>query len=158
MSMYRTANNSYGTQWASTDQKKPPTQVDVKVPKYQEVADGQRQLYSGLKKLKAQTAAQFATEDSYVFDPAMGGSLNRPFPVTSEEIRYPPNQIKGNENPMYISANREYGRLQPAAFDMSNKFHPRNEIFTHTFVGGRVPDTGLNCSKTPSRVHSNYDQ
>ena len=157
MSMYRTANNQYGTTWRTTGDK-PPTHQEVKVPTYNEVADGQRQLYSGIKKLKAETAKQNATEDSYAFDPAMGGSLQRPFPVRSDEIRYPPNQIKGSENPMYISANREYGRLQPAPFDMSNKFHPRNEIFTHTFVGERIPDTGLNTSKTPSRVHSNFDQ
>ena len=37
------------------------------------------------------------------------------------------------------------------------KYFPRSVDFTKQFLGGNFHDTGLNTTKTPSRVHANYD-
>ena len=50
-----------------------------------------------------------------------------------------------------------YGQQQPASQDMPNKYFPRPEAFTATFLGGQFQDTGLNTTKTKQRTPSYWD-
>ena len=59
---------------------------------------------------------------------------------------------------MYITSSQEYGKVKPSQWDMPEKYFPRSNIFTNSFVGGQIiPDTKLNTAKTPSRVHGEFD-
>jgi hypothetical protein len=110
--MYRTANNGYGTQWVATDGKHPGAR-DAPNTKYSEVADYEKQKKTGLKQLKARIGREMAVVDQEVFDPSMGKSTISNFPTKAEEMKYPEHMTAGATNPMYLSANREYGRVQP---------------------------------------------
>jgi hypothetical protein len=50
-----------------------------------------------------------------------------------------------------------YGGALPKSADLPVKYFPRPEAFTNQFLGGQFNDTGLNTTKTPSRVHTHYD-
>ena len=60
-------------------------------------------------------------------------------------------------NALYTTSSMNYGQQLPASQDMPNKYYPRPEAFTKTFLGGQFSDTGLNCSSTKSRLPSNWD-
>ena len=49
------------------------------------------------------------------------------------------------------------GSIMPKSHDQPTKYFPRPEAFTSTFLGGQYRDTGLNTTKTPSRVHNSKD-
>ena len=50
-----------------------------------------------------------------------------------------------------------YGNEMPQSMDMPTKYYPRPEAFTNTFLGGQFSDTGLNTTKTKSRLPTNVD-
>ncbi len=80
------------------------------------------------------------------------------FPVAeAEQMKYPgPGLNVGSL--LYRTSNMGYGNTQPSQQDLPQKYYPRPESFTTTFLGGNFHDTGLNTFKTPSRVHATYDQ
>ena len=80
----------------------------------------------------------------------------REFPTKAEEIKKPENALNVG-NPLYETSAMAYGRQMPAAQDIPNKYFPRPERFTGTFLGGQFTDTGLNTAKTPSRLPSHWD-
>ena len=80
----------------------------------------------------------------------------RNFPSKAEELKYPEQAIKVG-NPLYTTSSMGYGASMPASHDQPNKYYPRPEAFTSTFLGGQFRDTGLNTTKTPSRVHASKD-
>ena len=59
-------------------------------------------------------------------------------------------------NPLFQTSSMSYGQ-KPVKSDLPNKYFPRPPKFTETFHGGQFTDTGLNTTKTPSRVHTTYD-
>ena len=75
------------------------------------------------------------------------------FPAKVEEIRYPEHALKLG-NPLYQTTNMGYGSQLPSHADLPSKYYPRPEAFTDQFLGGQFKDTGLNTTKTPSRVHA----
>ena len=79
----------------------------------------------------------------------------RTFPSKPEEMRYPESSLKVG-NPLYQTSSMGYGN-QPQAQDAPNKYFPRPEQFTSTFLGGQFQDTGLNTNLTPHRVHASKD-
>ena len=80
----------------------------------------------------------------------------RAFPSPAEDMRYPEQALKVG-NPLYATSSMQYGGAKPATADTPNKFFPRPEAFTSTFLGGQFQDTGLNTTKTPHRVHASKD-
>ena len=59
----------------------------------------------------------------------------RKFPAEAEKITYPTHALKVG-NPLYMTSNMNYGSSQPASQDLPNKYFPRPEAFTGTFLGG----------------------
>ena len=80
----------------------------------------------------------------------------RQFPAAAEALTRPENALKVG-NPLYTTSSMNYGVTQPAQADMPNKYYPRPEAFTSTFLGGQFSDTGLNCAATKSRLPGNWD-
>ena len=78
------------------------------------------------------------------------------FPSQAEEMKYP-EPVLNKDNPLYQTSNNLYGKKLPSALDFPNKYFPKNNRFTGSFLGGNFADTGLNTHKTPSRIHKNYD-
>ena len=83
--------------------------------------------------------------------------VSRQFPAQAHELTRPEPALKVG-NPLYTTSSMTYGVTQPAQADMPNKYFPRPEAFTSTFLGGQFSDTGLNCASTKSRLPSNWDQ
>ena len=81
----------------------------------------------------------------------------RPFPAQADELRKPENALKVG-NPLYATSSMNYGNVQAAQQDMPNKYFPRPEAFTSTFLGGQFTDTGLNTASTKQRTPSYWDQ
>ena len=80
----------------------------------------------------------------------------RAFPAQAEQIKRPENALKVG-NPLYATSSMNYGGTGPAAQDMPNKYFPRPEAFTSTFLGGQFQDTGLHTASTKSRLPGNWD-
>jgi hypothetical protein len=80
----------------------------------------------------------------------------RAFPSKAEELTKPENALKVG-NPLYATSSMNYGGVGPASQDMPNKFFPRPEAFTSTFLGGQFQDTGLHTASTKSRLPSHWD-
>ena len=80
----------------------------------------------------------------------------RNFPCSAAELTKPANALKVG-NPLYATSAMNYGGVQPAQQDMPNKFHPRPEAFTSTFLGGQFNDTGLHTASTKSRLPNNRE-
>ena len=80
----------------------------------------------------------------------------RAFPAASCTQTRPEHALKVG-NPLYTTSQMSYGNEQPQAMDMPTKSYPRPEAFTNTFLGGQFSDTGLNTTKTKSRLPSNVD-
>ena len=80
----------------------------------------------------------------------------RPFPAKAEEIKKPEHAMKVG-NALYTTSSMGYGHATPAAQDMPNKYFPRPEAFTSTFLGGQFNDTGLNTASTKSRTPLHWD-
>ena len=80
----------------------------------------------------------------------------RAFPAQAAELSKPENALKVG-NPLYATSSMGYGGVQPAQQDMPNKFFPRPEAFTSTFLGGQFQDTGLHTASTKSRLPSHWD-
>ena len=81
----------------------------------------------------------------------------RQFPSDADKMNYPEQALKST-NPLYQTSSMNYGGQKPQHQDQPTKYFPRPEAFTSTFLGGQFQDTGLNTYKTPSRVHTHYDQ
>ena len=80
----------------------------------------------------------------------------RAFPSQADQMQYPENSLKVG-NPLYATSSMQYGGTKPKTQDQPNKFFPRPEAFTATFLGGQFQDTGLNTNMTPHRVHASKD-
>lgn len=80
----------------------------------------------------------------------------RAFPAQAAELTRPENALKVG-NPLYATSSMNYGGTMPAQQDMPNKYFPRPEAFTATFLGGQFSDTGLNTASTKSRLPSHWD-
>ena len=80
----------------------------------------------------------------------------RAFPASAAELSKPENALKVG-NPLYTTSSMNYGHTAAAQADMPNKYFPRPEAFTSTFLGGQFSDTGLNTVTTKSRLPSNVD-
>ena len=76
---------------------------------------------------------------------------SRQFPTRAEDIKQPGHGLKLG-NPLYTTSNMNYGEAKPAAQDMPDKYFPRPEAFTTTFLGGQFSDTGLNTTMAKSKV------
>ena len=84
--------------------------------------------------------------------------IPKEFPNKAESIKYPEHALKVG-NPLYQTSNMAYGGQQPSTADLPAKYFPRPEQFTSTFLGGQFKDTGLNTTKTPTRLpNSKYDR
>ena len=81
----------------------------------------------------------------------------RAFPAQAAELTKPENALKVG-NPLYGTSSMNYGQVLPAQQDMPNKYFPRPEAFTSTFLGGQFSDTGLNTASTKTRQPSYWDQ
>ena len=80
----------------------------------------------------------------------------RAFPAQADQIKRPENALKVG-NPLYATSSMNYGGTGPASQDMPNKYFPRPEAFTSTFLGGQYNDTGLHTASTKSRLPGNWD-
>ena len=80
----------------------------------------------------------------------------RQFPAQAEQLVRPNHALKVG-NPLYATSSMSYGQQQPAGQDMPNKYFPRPEAFTATFLGGQFQDTGLNTTKTKQRTPAYWD-
>ena len=159
MSFYQTTNNAYGKPWVSTDGVH-PNKPDVQVPTYKEIAEVDLSQRTGLKLLKSRIMKELDEEErpeQHTYDPCVPPPRITQLAVRAEEMKYPAQGLKGLDNPKYMTSNRDYGRVQPTQFDLPNKYFPINNKFSTHSGGERIPDTGLNTSKTPSRVHNLFD-
>ncbi|OMJ70221.1 hypothetical protein SteCoe_31851 [Stentor coeruleus] len=163
MSGYTTTNGEYGKPWVST-QGQHPLKTQSEIKNYREVAESDLMQKTGLKILKAKIMREKLIEDlengepePYTYDPCVQYPKVVEFKIKAEEIKYPSPGLEGTQNPMYMTRNREYGRVQPSQQDISSKFFPITNKFTDSFVAERIPDTGLNTFLTPSRVHHLFD-
>ena len=80
----------------------------------------------------------------------------RAFPAKAEEIKQPTHALKVG-NALYTTSAMGYGQKVPASQDLPNKYFPRPEAFTSTFLGGQFNDTGLNTASTKSRTPLHWD-
>ena len=84
--------------------------------------------------------------------------IPKEFPNKAETIKYPEHALSVG-NPLYQTSSMAYGGQQPSTADLPTKYFPRPEQFTAQFLGGQFKDTGLNTSKTPTRLpNSKYDR
>ena len=81
----------------------------------------------------------------------------RAFPSQAAERTCPENALKVG-NPLYATSSMNYGGVAAAPQDIPNKFHPRPEKFTSTFLGGQFSDTGLHTASTKTRLPNSYDR
>lgn len=95
--------------------------------------------------------------EPHIYDPCVLHPKITKMNIRASSIQYPDSGLEGSTNPMYSTRNREYGRVKPMQQDLPSKYLPITNKFTDSFVGGRIPDTGLNTFLTPSRVHSLFD-
>lgn len=158
-----TTNSEYGTQWQSTSGVDPSI-PQAKVSTYRMVSETSKNQKVGLKLLKTKIMLEKEIEDletgapePYVYDPCLPWPRTNEFPVKAETIKYPKCELRGNDNPLYWTSNRDYGRVKPSSFDLPPKFHPIDNKFSDAFNAGRDHDTALNTFLTPSRVHTNFD-
>ena len=161
--MHTTSNGDYGKPWVST-LGKAPLVSDVPIKNYREVAETDLMQKTGLKILKAKIMREKVIEDlesgepePYVYDPCVQFPKVVELKVKAEEMVYPESGLQGTQNPMYMTRNREYGRVKPSQQDLPSKYFPITNKFTDSFVAERIPDTGLNTFLTPSRVHHLFD-
>jgi len=160
MSYFRTTNGDYGKPWVTTQGNVVSSQVKT----YRDISDTDLKQRTGLKLLKIKLMKEKEIEDieqgepdPYVYDPCIPQPKITQLSVRADEMQYPAPKVKGIDNPKYLSNNREYGRIHPEQSDLPHKYFPINNKFTDSFVGGRIPDTGLNTFATPSRVHNLFD-
>ena len=59
----------------------------------------------------------------------------RAFPSKPDEMKYPEQALKLG-NPLYTTSAMAYGN-KPSQHDAPNKYFPRPEAFTSTFLGGQ---------------------
>lgn len=163
MSRYTTSNGDYGKPWVSTSGRNPLSN-ESGVKNYREVSEMDLMQKTGLKILKAKIMREKVIEDlengepeAYTYDPCMLYPQVVELKVKAEDMHYPESGLAGTQNPMYMTRNREYGRLHPTQHDLPSKYLPITNKFTDSFVAERIPDTGLNTFLTPSRVHHLFD-
>jgi Domain of unknown function (DUF4490) len=164
MSRFTTSNGDYGKSWLSTENGKHPLSKEVEIKSYKQVAETDLMQKTGLKILKAKIMREKLIEDlernepePYVYDPCVQYPKVVELKVKAEDMIYPKPGLEGTQNPMYMTRNREYGRVQPLQQDLPSKYFPITNKFTDSFVAERIPDTGLNTFLTPSRVHNLFD-
>jgi hypothetical protein len=78
------------------------------------------------------------------------------FPVKAEAYQYPPSGIKIG-NPIYMTANREYGLLKPTEAEVPGRFYPRDAAYTREFPSN-YKFNGLTTAVNFSKVHKAYDE
>jgi alkylated DNA repair dioxygenase AlkB len=134
------------------------------VTTYRQVAETDKKQKIGLKLLKTKVMLEKEVEDleagapeHHTYDPCLPWPKTNEFPVKADTIRYPQSEMRGADNPLYWTSNRDYGRMKPSEFELPNKFHPLDNKFSSAFNAGRDHDTTLNTFLTPSRVHTNFD-
>lgn len=163
MSHFTTTNGEYGRGWVSTKGKN-PVGKDTDVMNYRQVAETDLMQKTGLKLLKAKVMRDKVIEDlengepeAYVYDPCVLYPKVTEPRTKAEDMVYPESGLQGTQNPMYMTRNREYGRVKPSQQDFPSKYVPITNKFTDSFIAERIPDTGLNTFLTPSRVHNLFD-
>ncbi len=93
-------------------------------------------------------------KEKYKFD--RNAIVPKKFPNKAEDFKYPELGINVG-NPVYLSANRDYGCLKPTAFEIPNRFFPRDCSYTKGFPGN-YKFNGLNTAATYSNVHKALDE
>ena len=163
MSRYATSNGDYGRPWISTSGKNPAS-IESEIKSYREVSEMNLMQKTGLKILKAKIMREKVIEDlengepdPHHYDPCVQYPKVVSLKVKAEDMVYPEPGLEGTQNPMYMTRNREYGRLHPGQQDLPSKYFPITNKFTDAFVAERIPDTGLNTFLTPSRIHHLFD-
>lgn len=161
--MYTTSNGDYGKVWLSTNGQD-PRKTTTEIKNYREIAETDLMQKTGLKLLKSKIMKEKELEDieagepePYVYDPCIPQPKITSLNVKAEEMNYPAVGINIGDNPKYMTRNSEYGRLHPTQADLPAKYLPMNNKFSTSFVAERIPDTGLNTFKNPSRVHHLFD-
>lgn len=161
--MHTTSNGEYGKPWISI-QGKNPHQETSEIKNYRGVAETDLMQKTGLKILKAKIMREKLVEDlergepePHFYDPCVQYPKVETLKVKAEDMVYPSPGLQGTQNPMYMTRNREYGRVKPVQQDLPSKYLPITNKFTDSFVAERIPDTGLNTFLTPSRVHNLFD-
>jgi len=163
MSHLATSNGSYGRPWISLHGRHPHS-VDSGVLSYRRTSENDRIQRTGLRILKAKAMRDKLIEDielnepeAHTYDPCVLHPKITKMKINALSIQYPEIGLEGSRNPMYSTRNREYGRVKPMQQDLPSGYFPITNKFTDSFIGGRIPDTGLNTFLTPSRVHSLFD-
>eukprot|EP00357_Protocruzia_adherens_P030238 CAMPEP_0115029186 /NCGR_PEP_ID=MMETSP0216-20121206/36825_1 /TAXON_ID=223996 /ORGANISM="Protocruzia adherens, Strain Boccale" /LENGTH=166 /DNA_ID=CAMNT_0002405671 /DNA_START=57 /DNA_END=557 /DNA_ORIENTATION=- len=159
--MYVTSNQMYNNQWAAMDNKDP---LKSKTMTYSELADNEYKLKTKLKLLKAQKRKEVLKEveeekASSVLEEMRrkidkNAVVGKSFPVRADEVKYPKQGV--NENPLYMTSNSSFGKVQPDAEDLPDTYFPLNNKFTKAFNGMRT-DSGLNTVVSRSKVHNAFD-
>ncbi|EAS05283.1 hypothetical protein TTHERM_01049330 (macronuclear) [Tetrahymena thermophila SB210] len=154
--MYQTTNNDYG---------QPFLQDNKTVPTYNELVEAQTEVTRAEKQLKNKTVAtkfsdlKVEDEDEIMkekrkFDRNV--IVPKKFPLKEDSYKAPEPGLKIG-NPLYMTANREYGMLKPTAFEIPNRFYPKDNTYSKSFPGMHKFD-GLNTNITFSKVHRALDE
>lgn len=82
--------------------------------------------------------------------------VSRPFPFKPEQYQYPQPALNvGNQ--LYMTSNMEYGRLKPTEYEIQTRWHPNNNTFTSSQVGGPFENNSLKTAVTRSKVNDYFD-
>jgi hypothetical protein len=155
IALYNPSNAEYGSAWF-LDGRRGELGLNAqgtKLPPYSEVVQAMSDFRRAEKLIKNSMVASKYSEGG----PTKAPSASKEFPykgIQSSEVR--PGIRVGP--PIYTTSNMSYGSLRPTDFEMPKEYHPSNNQFTKRFNGGNFKYSGLNTTKTLSRVHQRLDE
>jgi len=161
-SFYKTTAKDYGDPWKVTESKQPKVN---EVPTYKEIGDKALEVRKANKLLKNHMVAmKYSQQDVEELDEISAAKrkfdqnaiVAKKFPVKPENYKIPAHGLKIG-NPLYMTTYMDVGRLKPSAYEINERYHPLNNVFTKNFTGGNVRNTSLTTAKTFSKVHNAMD-
>jgi hypothetical protein len=78
------------------------------------------------------------------------------FPFEPEQFNYPEHALNIG-NPLYMTANMDYGRLKPSGYEIHTRWFPKNNTFTKELPGGPYTNDSLRTGVTKNKVHDHLD-
>lgn len=83
-------------------------------------------------------------------------TVSKKFPFKPEQYKYPESALNIG-NPLYMTANKDYGRLKPTEYEIHSRWYPRSNNFTDSVPGGPYENNSLRTEITKSKVHDYLD-
>lgn len=157
--LYRTSNMEYSPKWLINNDT---TIENYKLPTFKEINESQKKIKTLELKIKSKFTKKknedLKNENSENLDVEDLKLKNNKNAINSKKCNFNFEKYKiekslmNSNNPLYMTSNMDYGRLNPSKHEVHNRWFPKSNEFSNGLKGKLYRNNGLNTVVDKNRV------